>query len=306
VAEREKDEAEQSAGAERLRVLTTVRLLYFEVLGGQATVETREQLAAIGRRTEATARELANIGQADSPDVLAASSEAERLEIELESARRGLERARSQLAAVVGEASIGNVDGKLEELPALEGSDKVLAESPEVRAAEIEVERARAVLKRARIGNIPDVTLRGGVRNNRELNGLTPVGVDGIFDVSVELPIFNRNQGAIASAKAEGERARYEAERVKLDVRMRFADAVKQYEEAKFAAERYRGKILPQAERALEQYTANFQNMAAAYPQVLSAERSLGMYRDAYIQALVEAQEAAVEVEGMLLMSRRW
>jgi cobalt-zinc-cadmium efflux system outer membrane protein len=302
VAEKEKAEIEESAGAERLRVLTMVRLLYFEVLGGQAMVEAREELAAIGRRTASTAKELANVGQADSPDVLAAANEAERLDIDLESAKRGLEQARSQLAAVVGEASIGNVEGKLEDLRPLGISEKVLTESPEVRVAELEIERARAAVKRAQVENIPDVMLRGGVRNNRELNGLTPIGVDGIFDVSVQLPIFNRNQGAIASAKADAERARYESDRVKIDLRTRMAAAVRRYEESKFAAERYRTKIVPQAEQSLEQYTGNFMNMAVAYPMVLSAQRSLGQYRDAYIRAMVEAQQAAVEVEGMLLV----
>jgi cobalt-zinc-cadmium efflux system outer membrane protein len=303
VAQREKEEIEQSAGAERLRVLTKVRLLYFEVLGGQALVEAREESAANGRRTASTARELANIGQANSPDILAASSEAERLEIELESARRALDQARSQLAAFVGETSIGNVEGKLEDLPPLTAVDQVLAESPEIHAAAIEIERTKAGVKRAHLENIPDITIRGGIRNNRELNGLTPIGVDGIFDVSVPLPIFNRNQGAIVTAKADAERARYEADRVKLDLRQRFAAAVRQYETSKFAAERYRTKIMPQATQALEEYTESFHQMAAAYPMVLSAQRSLSMYRDEYIQALVAAHQAAVEVEGMLLIT---
>lgn len=300
LAQREKAEAQESASAENLRVLTMVRLLYVQVLGDQALVEAREESAEIGRRTAGIAKELANIGQADNPDVLAASNEAERLEIEAESARQMLVQSRAQLAAVVGEPTIGVVEGKLEEVPVIE-PDKVLVESPELKVAALEIERAKAAVKRAQVEVIPDVMARGGLRNNREFSGFERVGLEGIFDVSVALPIFNRNQGGIASAKAEAERARYDAERVKVDIRIRLAAAVKQYNEGKFAAERYKTKILPQAEQAVEQYSNSFRQMAAAYPLVLSAQRSLAMYQDAYVRALVMARHAAVEVEGMVL-----
>ena len=299
VARRDKAGSEESAAGERLRVLTMVRMFYVDVLGGQALVESREGLASIGARTAGIAKELANVGQLDQPDVLSASNEAERLEIEAESARRMLEQSRAQLAAIVGEPSIGVVAGKLEDLPALE-VDKVMVESPEVKVALAEMERTKSAVRRAQVEAIPDINVRGGVRNNHELIGFTRIGPEGIFEVTVQLPVFNRNQGGVAAARAEAERARYEADRVRVDLRMRLAAAVRAYGESKFAAERYRTKILPQAEKAVEMYSASFMNMAVAYPMVLSAQRSLGQYQDAYVRAMVAARQAAVEVEGML------
>jgi cobalt-zinc-cadmium efflux system outer membrane protein len=308
VASEEKAGTEQMAEAEKLRVLTLVRTLFYQALGDQALVETRVELASLGHRTAAIVRELANIGQADSPDVLATDNEAERLEVDLESARRGLEQSKVQLAALVDGAPIGKLEGKLEEIPKLDKAGalaKILGESPEVKAAAIEMDRAQASLKRARVDVIPDLMLRGGVRDNRELNGLERIGLDGIFDVSVQLPIFNRNQGAIASAKADAERARYDASRVKLELRSRLAVALRQYDESVFAAEHYESRILPQAKKAVDQYLGNFRNMAVSYPLVLAAERSLAQSQEAYIHALVEAHQAAVAVDGMLLGEMR-
>ncbi len=303
IASWERAESVQAESAERLRVLTMVRLLYVQVLGDQALVEAREESAAVGKRTAAIAKELANVGQMDNPDVLAAANEGERLEIEAESARAMLEQSRTQLGALVGEA-VGGVEGKLEEVPALE-VDKVMTASPELQVARIEMERSKVALKRAQVEVVPDVVARGGVRNNREMSGLTRVGPEGIFDISVQLPIFNRNQGGIAAAKAEAERARYDSERVKIDLSMRLAAAVKQYRESAFAAQRYKTVILPQAEKAVSQYMASFQQMAAAYPSVLLAQKNLAMYQDAYVRALVAARQAAVEVEGMVLVTGR-
>ena len=41
--------------------------------------------------------------------------------------------------------------------------------------------------------------------------------------------------------------------------------------------------------------------MAAAYPQVMIARRTLGQVRAEYVRALVEARHAAVLLEGLLL-----
>ena len=60
------------------------------------------------------------------------------------------------------------------------------------------------------------------MRYNRELlesgpSGLRPVGREGFFDIGVQIPLFNRNQGAVAAARADltererSEWARYKA-----------------------------------------------------------------------------------------------
>jgi cobalt-zinc-cadmium efflux system outer membrane protein len=47
------------------------------------------------------------------------------------------------------------------------------------------------------------------------------VGWQASAEVGVELPIFNRNQGAIPAARADAERARFAAERMRLELRSR-------------------------------------------------------------------------------------
>src|SRR5207245_11185351 len=69
---------------------------------------------------------------------------------------------------------------------------------PEIRSAQVGVARFQLALQRAEAERIPNVTLAAGYSrnfNDRE-NQAT-------YQVSVPLPIWNRNQGNIRAAQAE-------------------------------------------------------------------------------------------------------
>ncbi len=311
-AGREKTLAEEAAAAERHRVLNAVRTLYYQALGDERRLKVREDLAKLAERSAAIARELANIGRADKPDVLAAEIEAHRMELSLAQARHSRERTWRLLSTAVGNPALEPqpLAGDLEELPALnleEALAGIFRESPELRAAGADVERADLMVKRAEVEKIPDLMVRGGVRYNRELleqsaqGGLRPVGREGFFDIGVRIPLFDRNQGAAASARADAERARLEVQRTKLSLRSRLAAAYKEYQDSMAMIETYRGRMIPKAREAHEMLMKNFQLMAAPYPEVLTAQRSLFQLQDDYIGALAGAWRAAVEIQGLLL-----
>jgi cobalt-zinc-cadmium efflux system outer membrane protein len=158
-------------------------------------------------------------------------------------------------------------------------------------------------LRRAKAEPVPDIVARGGLHYNRELLelGAKPVGWEGFFDVTIEIPIFNRNQGNVSAARAELERAQLEAKRVKLALRARFARVSREYVDAFDHSQRYRNDMLPRAQRAYELYLGSFRQMAAAYPQVLIAQRNLAQVQEDYTAALVDVWRSAVEIQGLLL-----
>src|SRR6202022_515355 len=167
--------------------------------------------------------------------------------------------------------------------------EKIVNESPAVRIAELGVKRAEAALAREKREPIPDLQLRGGMEQNRELLSAPSgrsVGLQGFADVGVRIPIFNRNQGNIATAKADADRARREVERVKLLLRERAASVVQNYTFSQTAVDRYKNQMIPRAQKAYEMYTKKNQKMAAAYPQVLISERTLMQLEVSYISAL--------------------
>jgi cobalt-zinc-cadmium efflux system outer membrane protein len=299
---------EEGARAQRQRVLNAVRRLYYQALSDQYRVEIRSRLAGLAAESVKITAELANIGQADVPDQLAAEVEAHRAALELVDAEQRRERTWKQLAAVVNDPDLrpAPLEGDLEQFPRLDGEQALAAiyeQSPELRAAEIGVRRAETALTRARKEVIPDIQLSGGMRYNRKLleADMRPVGKEGFFDIGVELPIFNRNQGNVAAARAEVERARLEVDRTRLELKARLAEAYREYNTALLRADRLRQEMLPKAQRAYELYLGNFRQLLAAYPLVLMTQRNLFQLRDAYVDALSEVWRTAVEIDGLLL-----
>jgi cobalt-zinc-cadmium efflux system outer membrane protein len=117
----------------------------------------------------------------------------------------------------------------------------------------------------------------------------------------VNVPIFNRNQGGIAAAEADLAIAERDLERVQLELRTRFAAGFREYRNAQQLAERYRTNVIPRAREAYETYLKNFRQMAASYPQVLIAQRTLFQVEVEYAKALVQLRERAIGLRGFLL-----
>ncbi len=305
----ERTRAEAEAEAQRLRVLNTVRVLYYKALGAQEMVELRTRLAEIAREAGQISEQLFNVGAADRPDLLEAQVEFHLAEIDLIEAENDLERVWEVLAAVVGVPSLdpAPLADELEgELPRL-GRDLILAtlvkESPEVKRAHAGVERARSAHRRAKAEPFPDVLLRGGFGYNfEELVGFEGVaGWEGFIEVGFRIPLFDRNQGNIAAARAEIDRAEREVQRLELALRARLASAFNRYLDLLSLAERYQKDVLPRAQEAYDLYLARFREMGAAYPQVIIAQRTLFQVRVQYIKALVELRQNIVLIRGMLL-----
>jgi cobalt-zinc-cadmium efflux system outer membrane protein len=313
VFEKEVAAAEAEAAAQKQRVLNTVRMLYFEALGAQQRVELRRELARIAREAVAITAELFNVGQADRPDFLESEIEAQRVELELVSAENDLEQAWRLLTSVAGKPELrpGRLAGNLEAATTPIDQDAfimtLLVSSPEIKSARAEVERAEAELQRARAGRVPDLFVRGGIGYSNELletaTGPTgrKTGPEASVEIGITLPIFNRNQGRVAAASAELVIAEREMKRLELVLRARMAQAFREYNNARIAVERYQKVILPRAETAYKLYLTSFRQMAAAYPQVLIAQRTLFQVREDYLNALVDLRQNATRIEGFLL-----
>ena len=126
-----------------------------------------------------------------------------------------------------------------------------------------------------------------------------PIGTEGFFDIGVQIPLFHRNQGAVAAAAAEADRARLEGSREKQMLARRFAAVYREYRDAVDAVARYRDSMIPAAREAHEMYLSNFGNMAAPYTQALLTQRNLFQLEEEYASALMTAWRGAVEIEGL-------
>ena len=310
----ERDQAVVLADAQRLRVTNSIGVLYYETLGAQRLVELRDDLSQLAREAVDITRELYNVGQADRPDQLEIEIESERAEIEFVRAQNDWMRSWQTLAAMVGNPGLpptrlaGSPDEDLAPLNESQLLETLVSQSPDIRVARTGVERARAVLARARAERIPDLFVRGGLGYNFErFEPVVPSiagerkGIEGRLEVGITIPIFNRNQGGIAAAEAELAIAERDLDRLQLVLRSRFASSFREYRNAQQMVERYRTQVVPRARQAYQTYLVNFRQMAAAYPQVLIAQRTLFQVEVEYARALIQLRESAVGLRGFLL-----
>jgi cobalt-zinc-cadmium efflux system outer membrane protein len=309
---REIEAAEALAEAQKLRVLNSVRLLFRQAIVAGSRVDVGERLARVTREAVGVSAELFNVGAADRPDVLESEIEERRAQVKVAAARNLQARVWIRLATAVGAPELtprplaGSVEAALPELERQQLLDTLLRESPEIKAARAAVGRSEAALRRARREPVPDLVVRAGPRYNRELlelgpAGNRPVGWEGAFEVGITLPLFDRNQGNIRAARAELARAQAEVTRVELSLRARLADVFDDYLSSLRMAEVFRGEIIPRAREAYDLHLARFREMAASYPQVLVAQRTLVQVNEDYLEKLDCAWRAAIRLQGLLL-----
>jgi cobalt-zinc-cadmium efflux system outer membrane protein len=307
IFDQELKQAETEAEEQKVRVVTNVRMSYIQALAAQQTLELRHNLSKLADDAVETSHQLANVGQADAPDVLESEVEAQQAQLAVTMAEQNQQRVWKALTAVVGNPRLPlmKLEGKLEDTPPVNADElveKIVNESPAVRIAGLGVKRAEAALARAKREPVPDLQLRGGMQQNGELlSDGRAVGLQGFADVGVRIPIFDRNQGNIATAKADAERAKHEVERVKLVLRERAASVVQNYTFSQTAVERYKIQMIPRAQKAYEMYSKKYQEMAAAYPQVLISQRTLMQLEVSYITALENFATSSLSLESYLL-----
>ena len=307
VAELQANQVETSGQVQRLRILNNVRALFYQVLAAQRLVEVRENLAKLAGDATQTSHQLGNVGQADRPDILQAEVEQQQANISLRIAQQNLQASRRMLAAVAGKPgmTVTRLEGDLDALPDLnyeEWLTTTLRESPEVKLAQQATERADASLSQARKAVIPDLQLTGILVQNytplSEANPARATGMQGGAQVGIQLPIFNRNQGNVAAARGEIESAKQELARLRLQIERNLAGLFRDYDSARITVQQYKKEMLPRAEQAYKLYQTNYQNMAAAYPQVLIAQRTLFQLEADYIQALENAWQSSLGIRG--------
>jgi cobalt-zinc-cadmium efflux system outer membrane protein len=307
ILEQELKQAETEAEEQKLRVLTNVRMSYIQSLAAQQTLALRQNLSKLADDAVETSHQLANVGQADAPDVLESEVEAQQAQLAVTMAEQNQQRVWKALGAVVGNPRLPlmKLEGNLEDTPPVNADElveRIVNESPAVRIAELGVKRAEAALARAKREPIPDLQLRAGMQQNGELlSDGRSVGLQGFADVGVRIPIFDRNQGNILTAKADAERAKHEVERVKLVLRERAASVVQNYTFSQTAVERYKNQMIPRAQKAYGMYSKKYQEMTAAYPQVLISQRTLMQLEVSYITALENFATSSLSLQSYLL-----
>ena len=309
VFEQETRRLEASVSLERQALLTRVRQLAYSAAAAARRVDLRDRLSQLAAETLTTTRQLFNLGAVDEQDVLQAETEADLARLAAEEARNDQQRIWRMLAAAADAPNLAlqplaiDLEAPLPEIQLGAERERLIRDSPELNALVARIDRENAALQREQRDPIPDLFVRGAPLYNREprVPASRTAGWEASVEVGVRVPLFNRNQGAIAAAASEASAARYAHDTAKLDLEARLASAFGEYVNARRRAQLLKNEALPRAGRAYEMYLARYREMAEPYPRVLTTQRTLFELSVAYVDALESAWRSAVLIEGNLV-----
>lgn len=285
-----------------LRVLTNVRSAFAAAIVAQRRAQIANQIVDLAEKSLSSVQDLLDAQEVSRVVWLQATVEAEQARITAENAATQLRANRGVLAAAAGlqalppDALVGDIGEGLVETPWETLLAEITATSPEITAAGSALERARWSLRLACAQVTPNIT------------GQIGVGVDASTDdtfasvgVSVPLPLWNRNQGNIRSARASIAEASAAIDRTRLSLEGRLASAAGRYQ---VALERYRRlneNVLPTSEETYQLSQRAFEAGETDYIQLLTIQRTLFNTRLSVLEAAAEARQAAAEIEGLLV-----
>jgi len=193
--------------------------------------------------------------------------------------------------------------------PLTDATEQALTERPDLKLAKAAESFAEARIEQARSEGRLDASLVAGYQQmafGYPLNGINDTGqlrpIQGTFHyftvgVSLDLPVRNKNQGAIEAAVAQAEAAKRRREFLELTVRREVASAYAQYNSAARAQEIFRVGVKDQASANLNVVRQTYELGSKTLIDYLSEQRRFIDLQNGYIDALLDTYKARVEVE---------
>jgi len=302
IAAKAMDEARYRLRAQEQRVLSDVRVRFYEALAAQRRVELTRELARIGDELVRATEKLIEGRLGTENDLLQAEIKAEEARILLDNARNEHLEAWRRLASVAAAASmpVTPLAGQLDsDLPGFEWAScqaMVLDRHPDLREARTKAARARLAVERARREPIPNVDLWVSVRHHN----VTTSDVANV-QFGFPIPLFDRNQGNRRAAEAEWVAACNEIQRIELALQDRLAVVYRRYANARQQVERYGRTMVPKAEQSLQLVRVGYEEGEVEYLTLLNAQQTFLQVNLSYLDALRELWAATAVIEGRLL-----
>jgi cobalt-zinc-cadmium efflux system outer membrane protein len=302
IALREKATAEQRLQQVQLQVTTTVRKYYFEAVAAERAVALTRQLSEIATQSVTASQRLLEQQDVPRTALLQSQIESESATLHQQQATERYAAARRRLAIILGTPD--QEPAKLEDvlarpLPDLDYAairDRILAESPELAELRFAVDRARWTVQRASAGRVPNVSAHTGVQYD-SASQYTIANVQ----LSMPIPIFDRNQGAVAQACGELAAAQAALEARELAIAERLAVAMRDYTTARQRVARYTEKILPAAKETLDLVNLGYRQGELDYLQALSVQQTYAAKNLSYLADLTTAWKEWAEIDGFLV-----
>lgn len=292
--------SKEQAKAQALSLLAETDYAYMRLAVAQERMTLADKRLVLADKTHEIVKK--RVGAARSAEIEHTKADIEQAaaEVEQRKAEQEVITAQNDLARLLGrmDATDLDVDADLNALPELVGRNALLdalRNAPQMQAQEFAKMQARSSLDLARSQAVPDPTFGLGIRRFNE-NESTAL----VAGVSFPLPVFNRNQGGIAEAKANMIKADAENHAAGLALRQSAIQAWESFAASLVEAKRYQNEIIPSARKAYKQADDGYSRGAFGFLDLLDAQRVLYEVQEARLDSLLSVYEAKAQTDFLM------
>jgi cobalt-zinc-cadmium efflux system outer membrane protein len=285
----------------QLEVLTDVRVAFYELLVLQEQERVLTKLVELTEQAEQTAKQLFEAAESPKTDYLQARIELDRARLNLRSTRLEQQRALRVLASLAGVERLpaaivdGSLDVTINPLDWDQVAQETVANNPQVLMALAEVEQARCEVARARVEPIPDLQTQLAAQYDYATEDMVTS-----VQAGFTLPVWDRNQGAIAQAYAELRAAEEQVARIHRELRQQLADVFVEYQTAQQTVRTFETDILPQAAETQQLISQAYRQGEVAFLDYLTAQRTYFQANLGYLDGLKAYWVGVSRIQGFL------
>lgn len=301
VAEKEVALSENAIAVRARDVIDQVKRTYAELFLARKAIDIHLASVDLLRQFADISSVKYTTGRISQQDVLKAVVEISKLHDDLVALDEGAARAEIQLNALLGravDAPIGPLVEPRERvlLPAAAELQRLALErQPELRQADLEIERAQAALAVAERDYKPDFFVSAGYM-------FMPDGRDSVMaNFGITWPTARWARGRLDARKAEAaaavEAARARKRAVENAIRLAVQDAYVRVKAAEQRAALLRTSIVPQSEQALEVSRAAYQTDRVDFLALIDNQRVLLDAQLEYYRALSDLEQALADLD---------
>ena len=285
VASIEKQRISQEALAAIQAMLAQTKATYMRVAIAQERLALTKKRETMADRTHETVKARIRVAKAADIQHTKADIQVSAAKVETRKAYKELSMAKTSLANLMGlvalDQSIKADLAVFPEVPEREVILRTLEATPMSVISHLSVMRQGAVLDLARANGVSDPIFGLGVRRFSEDDGTALVA-----SISLPITVFDRNQGAIAEAKANLLAAQADQEARRLSLERQAMDLWQTLVSAHEQVLVYQGELLPSATKAYAQAEDGFSRGAFSLLDLLDAQRTLFDIQEAHLESL--------------------
>ncbi len=284
----------------RLQAATDAAQLFVDVIASQERIAILREFVSVSQKTRAAVDARVKGGRASPIELDRAKVSVATAQASLAGEEARLKTARDQLSALWGSnrATFERAAGRLgrdRSAPTLDEVSALLEANPALARWTDTIGHRYAVLEVERSKGIPNVTIGAGVRRFE-----TDSSSGMIAAVSIPLPLFDRNEGAIAAAEHRITRAEFDAQAARTQLTGTLIGALGALAAADALTKAIEGQVLPAARSAFDRTRTGYEEGKFDLLNVLDTQRTLFEARRELVNARAEYEKARVQVEALI------